>query len=278
MPRIRLIAGNWKMNKTVQEAVSTIESLKPRVAGLTGVEVAVSPPATALFPVKQALGNSAIALAAQDLFWEKEGAFTGLISPLMLREIGCKYVIIGHSERRGRFGKEDPSLTPELKRVFGDTDASVNRKALAALAHGLLPIICVGETLPEREAGLADRLVAQQAATALDAISPDQVATLLFAYEPVWAIGTGQTCDAPEANRIIGLLRRTVGDRFGPTPTAHLRILYGGSVTEKNAGELIAEPEIDGALVGGASLDPTRFALICQAAAAVAGAVSYPTR
>jgi triosephosphate isomerase len=275
MPRLPLIAGNWKMNKTVPEALSHVEALKPRVAGLAGVEIAVCPPATALFAVGQALADTSIALGAQDLFWEKEGAFTGMISPGMVRDAGCKYVLLGHSERRGRFGKEDPSLSSDLARVFGDTDASVNRKLRAALDHELIPIVCVGETLAEREGGKTDELISQQVLKALEGFTPEEVAAMVLAYEPVWAIGTGKTCDAREANRVIGLIRRTAAKRFGENAASSVRILYGGSVTERNTGELIAEPEIDGALVGGASLEAARFALICQAATAVANAVRH---
>ncbi|MFB3880012.1 MAG: triose-phosphate isomerase [Armatimonadota bacterium] len=275
MARVPLIAGNWKMNKTVGEGVSLVRELMPRVQGLDKVEVAVCPPATALYAVGQALAGSAIALGAQDMFWAESGAFTGLISPAMLLDVGCKYVIVGHSERRGRFGKPDESISPEAARVFGDTDASVNMKVKAALARGLVPIMCIGETLPEREAERTDDVVQGQVNAGLAGLEPDQVAGMVLAYEPVWAIGTGRACDAAEANRVCGLVRSTVQEAFGAAAAAKVRIQYGGSVTEGNAHELISQPEIDGGLVGGASLNPTKFSQIVQAASVIAQQMRY---
>ncbi len=270
MPRAQLIAGNWKMNKTVGESVALVKELMPRVTGLDNVEVAVCPPATALHAVGQALAGSAVALGGQDVFWADSGAFTGMMSPLMLRDVGCKYVIVGHSERRGRFGKPDESLGPDAIRVFGDTDASVNLKVKAALEHGLVPIMCVGETLPERDEGGADNTVADQVRAGLAGLSAKNVAGIVLAYEPVWAIGTGRACDGPEANRVIGVIRSTLRELFGPEVAASVCILYGGSVNDRNAHDLISQPEIDGALVGGASLDASRFAQIVQTASVIA--------
>lgn len=270
MARIPLIAGNWKMNKTVSEGVGLAKELMPRVAGLGNVEVSVCPPATALDAVGQVLAGSPVALGAQDVFWAASGAFTGMMSPVMLRDVGCKYVIIGHSERRGRFGSPDESIGAEAMRVFGDTDASVNLKVKAALKHGLVPIVCVGETLAERDAGRADETVAGQVQAGLAEVSGEKVAGMVLAYEPVWAIGTGRACDGPEANRLTGVIRKAVADVFGPEVAASVRIQYGGSVNDKNAHDLIAQPEIDGALVGGASLDASRFAQIVQAASVIA--------
>lgn len=274
MARTPLIAGNWKMHKTVAEAVSFAHDLIPRVEGLNKVEVAICPPATALHAVGEALAGSNVALGAQDMFWADQGAFTGMISPVMLKEVGCKYVIIGHSERRGRFGKADESLTAETARVFGDTDASVNLKVKAALAHDLVPIVCVGEMLDERDAGETDAVVERQIKAGLEGVSPQQVAGMVIAYEPVWAIGTGRACDAEEANRVIGVIRRVVEETFGEDTAKRVRIQYGGSVSEKNAHELLSQPEIDGGLVGGASLDVSRFTLIVQAASVIAKEVS----
>ncbi len=274
MARTPLIAGNWKMNKTVAEAVSFAHDLLPRVEGLNKVEVAVCPPATALHAMGEVLAGSKVALGAQDMFWAEQGAFTGMISPLMLKEVGCKYVIIGHSERRGRFGKPDETLNSETARVFGDTDASVNLKVKAALAHDLVPIVCVGEMLDERDAGNTDAVVEKQIKAGLEGVSPEQVAGMVIAYEPVWAIGTGRACDAEEANRVIGVIRRVVGEAFGQETAQRLRIQYGGSMSEKNAHELLSQPEIDGGLVGGASLDVSRFTLIVQAASVIAKEVS----
>jgi len=216
------------------------------------------------------LEGSGIALGAQDVFWEKDcGAFTGQISPAMLAQIGCQYVIIGHSERRGRFGK-DPGYGEGLLRHFGDTDESVKQKAKAALAVGLTPIICVGETLAEREAGGTERVVEGQVNRALQDLTADQVSGLVIAYEPVWAIGTGQTCDPDEANRVIALIRRTAAGSHGSEAAVKLRVQYGGSVTEENSAEIMAQPEIDGALVGGASLEAERFARLVLAGAKAA--------
>ena len=269
-----MIAGNWKMHKTVSEAVSLAKDLAPRVEGLEKVEVALCPPATALWAVGQALAGSSVALGAQDVFWADQGAFTGMISPVMLKETGCKYVIIGHSERRGRFGKPDESLSEEAARVFGDTDASVNLKVKAALANHLIPIICVGETLGERDEGLTDATIAEQIETGLSGLSAQQAAGLVIAYEPVWAIGTGRACEAEEANRVIGVIRHTIERVFDKQAGASIRIQYGGSVTDKNAHELLSQPEIDGALVGGASLDASRFSSIVQAASVIAKELS----
>ena len=270
MARTPLIAGNWKMNKTIGEGVALARELMPRVQGLEKVEVAVCPPATALSAVRDVLAGSNIALGAQDVFWADKGAFTGLLSPVMLADAGCKYVIVGHSERRGRFGMPDESLSPEASRVFGDTDASVNLKLKAALGHDLVPIMCVGETLPEREDGRTDEIIAGQVRAGLEDVSPQEVAGLVLAYEPVWAIGTGRACDAPEASRVIGLIRSTIHDAFGKDAALRVRIQYGGSVNDANAHDLISQPEIDGALVGGASLDACRFAQIVQAASVIA--------
>jgi triosephosphate isomerase len=270
MARVPFIAGNWKMNKTVGEGVQLVKDLAPRVQGLSGVEVAVCPPATALFAVGRQLEGSSLALGAQDVFWEEGGAYTGLLSPRMLVDVGCKYVIIGHSERRGRFGKADASLGEDALRVFGDTDGSVNLKLKAALRHGLSPIMCCGELLAERDAERTDDVVAGQVRAGLDGLTAEQVAGMTIAYEPVWAIGTGRACEAPEANRVCGLVRRTVRESFGDKTADGVRVQYGGSVTDANAHELLSEPEIDGALVGGASLDAAKFGVIVQAASVIA--------
>jgi len=258
------------MNKILSESVALVKELMPRVAGLDNVEVAVCPPATALHAVGQALAGSAVALGAQDVFWAESGAFTGMMSPLMLLDVGCKYAIVGHSERRGRFGKPDECLSPEAMRVFGDTDASVNLKVKTALKHGLVPIMCVGETLPERDEGRTDKIVAGQVRAGLADLSAEELAGIVLAYEPVWAIGTGRACDGPEANRVTGVIRNTLRDAFGSDVAESVRIQYGGSVNDRNAHDLISQPEIDGALVGGASLDASRFAQIVQTASVIA--------
>lgn len=252
MPRTPLIAGNWKMHKTVAEAAGVVQAL---LAGPLppGVEVAVCPPFTALAEVRRALDRSPVRLGAQDMYWEDQGAFTGEVSPLMLRDLGCHYVIVGHSERR---------------QFFAETDDTVARKAVAAFVHGLVPILCVGERLEERDAGQTEAVVTRQTAAGTQGLDEQKVRTLVIAYEPVWAIGTGRSASGGEANRVIGLIRGTLAARFGAGAAGQARILYGGSVTPDNAAEFSAQPEIDGALVGGASLDPEKFRRIIQAAAA----------
>lgn len=266
MVRIPFIAGNWKMNCTISEAVSLVEGIKALISDITPdqVEVAVCPPFTALHRVAQLIEGTHIRLGAQDVFWKDKGAYTGQVSPVMLKDVGCTYVIIGHSERRGRFGTPDPEMSEELLKLFGDNDATVNRKIIAALSHGLKPIVCVGETLSEREDGLTDSVVRRQVLGALNSISAGQVESITFAYEPVWAIGTGNVCDANEANRVIGMIRGIIGELYGAEVAERVRIQYGGSVTPENIMELALQPEIDGALVGGASLRPDSFAAIVR--------------
>jgi len=271
--RTPIIAGNWKMHKTVVDALAFVEALKPLVADVQGVEVVVCPPYTALYPVRQALTGSNIALGAQNVFWKDSfdaqgksiGAYTGQIAAEMLTEVGCKYVIIGHSETRGRFGKVEPDIREDLLRHFGETDASVNAKIRKAFERGLIPIVCVGETLSEREAGQTDAIVSGQTKRAFEGLTSGQAKTIVVAYEPVWAIGTGKTCDSQEANRVCGLIRSTIASLY-PESASATRIQYGGSVKPENAAELLSQPDIDGALVGGASLEAQSFAAIVKAA------------
>jgi len=264
--RTPLIAGNWKLNKTIAEAVSFINALKPLVQDSSGVEVLVCPVFTALAAANAAVEGSAIHVGAQDMFWKDNGAYTGEVSAPLLRDAGCTHVILGHSERRGRFGVPEPELAGDAGRVFGDTDSAVNKKLHAALRHGLVPIICVGETLEERKAGRTDEVVQAQTRAALDGIEATIAATLVFAYEPVWAIGTGETCEADEADRVCGVIRATIGDLSGSGASESVRIQYGGSVKPDNASDLLGRPHIDGALVGGASLQAESFAKIVQSA------------
>jgi triosephosphate isomerase len=264
--RTPIIAGNWKLHKTVGEAVSLVEALKPRVAGRSDVEVVVCPPYTALAATRAALEGAAIRLGAQDVFWKESGAYTGRVAPGMLRDVGCDYVIIGHSETRGRFGVPDPEMTPEILASFGENDATVNLKAKAALAHGLTPILCCGELLAERRDGRTDEVVRQQIGRGLEGLAPEQVGGLVLAYEPVWAIGTGEVCAPDEANRVCGVIRDQVRRQFGAPAAEAVRIQYGGSCKPENAADLLPQPEIDGALVGGASLKAEDFAAIVQAA------------
>ncbi|MCL5290764.1 MAG: triose-phosphate isomerase [Firmicutes bacterium] len=248
--RVPLIAGNWKMYKTLAEAVAFARALKEAAAGFKGVEAAVCPPFAALAAVAGELKGSSVAVGAQDVFWEAEGAYTGEISPAMLVDAGCSYVIAGHSERR---------------QYFQETDENVNRKVKAALLHGLVPIICVGELLQEREAGITEKVVQSQTGAALAGLKPEQVAGLVIAYEPVWAIGTGRTATEADAQQVIAFIRTLVRDSFGDVAAYGVRIQYGGSVKPENAAGLMSQPDIDGALVGGASLKVDSFAGIIKA-------------
>jgi triosephosphate isomerase len=242
-----VIAGNWKMYKTIGEAVAFVEKLKPHVAQAEHCEIVVGPPFTALKAVADAARGSNIAVAAQDLHWDKEGAHTGDVSPGMLLDAGCTCVIIGHSERR---------------RDHGETDHQVNQKLKAALAAGLKPIVCVGETLEEREAGSTERILERQFRGGFAGLTPQEFSRIIIAYEPVWAIGTGRTATPEMAAASHAVLRRLAGKEFGAEAAAALRILYGGSVKPENIGRLMAEEEIDGALVGGASLAADSFLAI----------------
>lgn len=260
-----IIAGNWKMNKTRAEAVALINELRPLVADRPDVETLVCPPYTALHVAREALSGSQIALGAQDVFWKEKGAYTGQIAPSMLVDLGVRYVIVGHSEARGRFGAPGPDFDGVILLHFGDTDASVNRKLKAALAAELVPICCVGETIVERKAGETDDVVRTQTENALDGVNEAAVPGLVFAYEPVWAIGTGEVCESDEADRVCGVIRATIGKLVGQSVAAAVRVQYGGSVKPDNAEELLAKPNIDGALVGGASLKAGDFAAIVNA-------------
>lgn len=244
-----LIAGNWKMYKTLSEAKALVQELKNTISGENEVEVAVCPTFTALSTVASSLEGTSIRLGAQDLFWEKEGAFTGEISPEMLVDVGCHYVVIGHSERR---------------EYFGETDETVNKKTLAAFAAGLVPIVCVGESLEQRKADQTETLVKSQIQLGVVGLKQEDVAKLVIAYEPIWAIGTGLSSDGPDANRVIGVIRATLAQMYGQDAAEQIRILYGGSVKPGNIKEFMEESEIDGALVGGASLDAASFTQIVK--------------
>jgi triosephosphate isomerase len=232
------------MFKTVQEAVAFAKEFKIIVADVSGVDIVLAPPFTAVYAVAEAARASNVAVAAQDLFWEREGAFTGAVSATMVREAGAEYVIVGHSERR---------------RVFGDTDVAVNRKVLAALGGDLTPIVCVGESLEEREANATLGVLDRQVKAALESVTPEQVASLAIAYEPVWAIGTGRNATAAQAQEAHAHIRGRLRQWFGADTAERCRIIYGGSVKPDNAAELLREADVDGALVGGASLDVRGF-------------------
>jgi triosephosphate isomerase len=256
--RIPFVAGNWKMYTTADECVSLCRALRERIDDLDGVDKAVCPPFPFLASAKGALAGSSIRLGAQNVHWEEQGAYTGEVSPLMLQGL-VEYVIIGHSERR---------------QYFGETDETVNRKLQAAVAHSLTPIFCVGETREEREGNRTEEVLARQVRRGLDGVSwtgpdgrPPSGAACVLAYEPVWAIGTGLAASGAQANETVGFIRGLLAEAVGSELAAATRILYGGSVKAENAREFLAQPEIDGALVGGASLDAEAFAAIVRAAA-----------
>ncbi|MGZ4878681.1 MAG: triose-phosphate isomerase [Candidatus Angelobacter sp.] len=247
--RKKLIAANWKMYKTPEQAKAFVSEFLPHVKQHSRDEIVLCPPFVSIPAVVEATRGSNIAVGGQDKFWEKEGAYTGAVCAQMLHAVGCSHVIIGHSERR---------------QYFGETDATVNRKLLAALVVGLKPIVCVGEVLQEREAGVTEDVLRRQCSVAFRDISGSAAHPIVVAYEPVWAIGTGKTATpelAGEAHRVI---RAEAAEAFGANVAAKMRILYGGSVKPENATALMSHPEIDGALVGGASLDPESFAAIVK--------------
>jgi triosephosphate isomerase len=245
------IAGNWKMFMTIAEARHLVSELVPGLQAITGVEKALCPPATALLAVKALLEGTDIGLGAQNIHWEDTGAYTGEISPAMVAEL-CQYVIIGHSERRA---------------YFGETNQSVNRKVQASLAHGLVPIVCVGETLAENEAGKTSEVVSAQVKEGLARLDLNDGGVVVIAYEPVWAIGTGKAATAEGANQVIAdVIRPALADSYGDEFAQEVRVQYGGSVKANNAREFFSQPDIDGALVGGASLKSSEFVPIVQAA------------
>ena len=243
------VAGNWKLHKTVAEAVALVEGLRKAVDGVDDVDVAIAPVATALHPVARALEGSAIGLCAQNVYPEAEGAFTGELSPMLLADVGCTYCIVGHSERR---------------QLFGETSGQVAKKASALQSHALVPIVCLGETLEQREAGNALDVCRKQLHQSLHGVSVN-AKSLVIAYEPVWAIGTGKTARPADAQEVHAALRAALAKEHGAEARA-VRILYGGSVKAANAAELLACDDIDGALVGGASLAADTFAPIVRAA------------
>lgn len=248
--RVPIIAGNWKMNTTVAEAVDLVHNMLNDIEDVRGVEVVLCPPYVSLYPVYEQLRGGPVELGAQNVEYRNMGAYTGEIAALMLAPI-CKYVIIGHSERR---------------QYYGETDETVNLRIKTALGVGLTPIICVGERLEENEAGKTEEVLERQVRAAYDGLKVPGMAVI--AYEPVWAIGTGKAATAEQANTSIGFIRKVLGDIYSPDLAETVRIQYGGSVTAANAEALLGQPEIDGALVGGASLKGPDFVAICKAAAA----------
>jgi triosephosphate isomerase len=242
--RIPFIAGNWKMYKTASDAVKYVKEFRGLVQGIDDVEIVVAPTFIALHAAAEAARNSNVGVAAQDLYWEREGAFTGQVSAPMIREAGAEFVIIGHSERRT---------------LFGETDEMVNRKTVAAFAAGLTPIVCIGETLDQRERNETMDVLDRQITKGLDGLTSEQLTQLVIAYEPVWAIGTGRTATPAQAGEAHAHIRQRLRQWFGPEAAEHCHVIYGGSVKPENIRDLIAQPDIDGALVGGASLDIQGF-------------------
>lgn len=247
--RTPLIAGNFKMFKTVTETVAYVNELRVLINDVHGVDVVIAPPMTAVAAAAHAAANSAIAVAAQNMHWERDGAFTGEVSAAMVRDTGARYVIVGHSERRT---------------LFGDTNETVNRKTHASLTAGLIPIVCIGETLAERDRNETTAVLDRQIKDSLDRVTGEQLAGLVLAYEPVWAIGTGRNATPVQAGEAHRHIRQRLQQWFGRDASEQCRVLYGGSVKADNIVKLIAEPDVDGALVGGASLDPKSFFAIIQ--------------
>jgi triosephosphate isomerase len=241
--RIPIIAGNWKMNKTISEGIELVNKLKA-TAEETDVEVVVCVPFTALYAIKKELEGSKIKLGAQNMHWEESGAYTGEVSPIMLKDIGVDYVVIGHSERR---------------QYFNETDETVNKKIKSALKHDIKPIVCVGETLEQRESKQEKNVVKEQVLKALEDIDAKDIAKIVIAYEPIWAIGTGKTASSEDANEMISYIRSILAEKYGVDVSEEIRIQYGGSVKPNNATDIMNQSDIDGALVGGASLKADDF-------------------
>ncbi len=246
-----IIAGNWKMNKTGAEAIQLVNALVPKVASLKKVDVVICPPFTALSQASEAIKNSNIGLGAQNMYWEDSGAFTGEVSAAMLLNAGCQYVIIGHSERR---------------QFFGETNQTVNKKTQKALAAGLLPIVCVGETLQERQSGVTEKVINVQVVEGLAGINSEEMKKVIIAYEPVWAIGTGVTATPEQAEAVHAFIRGLIEKLYSKNIAAGLRIQYGGSMKAENTEELLNQPDIDGGLIGGASLKADSFLGIIEIA------------
>lgn len=250
-PRRPLVAGNWKMHKTVEQAVSLVDELIPLVAGVEAADVLVCPPFVCLSAVAGAAQGTNVAVGAQHVYWEDEGAFTGEVSPPMLKSL-CSHVVVGHSERRA---------------LFGETDETVNKRVNACLEHGLTPIVCVGETLEENEAGETAEVVSRQVRAGLEGLDAGQARSLVIAYEPVWAIGTGKAATPEGANDVIGVvIRPALEHLFGGEVSEQVRVLYGGSIKPHNARDFFTRADIDGGLVGGASLEADSFGAIVKAA------------
>jgi len=244
-----IIAGNWKMYKTPSEAMRLVKEFREELKGIIDRDIVIIPPFTAIYPCSSILEGSNIAIGAQDMYWEEEGAFTGEISPLMLKDCNCSFCIIGHSERRCN---------------FAETDETVNKKLKSALRHSITPICCIGETLKQRESGETFRIIESQVRADFDGLTREQMSEIIIAYEPIWAIGTGHTATPEQANDVHAFIRRILAEIFDDNLSHHIRIQYGGSVKPENCDDLMAQPDIDGALVGGASLKKDTFARIVR--------------
>jgi len=244
-----IIAGNWKMNKTGPQAVELVKSLLEELSDLSRVDIVICPPFTALESVAWVLGDGPVKIGAQNMHWESTGAFTGEVSAKMLLTIGCRYVILGHSERRT---------------LFGESNTQINKKLKAALDAGLIPIVCVGEQLAEREEGRTETVIRDQVLGAFEDLDGNRLSRVVLAYEPIWAIGTGKTATPEQANEVHAFIRGLLKEHWPPALAEEMRIQYGGSVKPENARELLQQPDIDGALVGGASLKAASFAAIIK--------------
>jgi triosephosphate isomerase (TIM) len=251
MARVPFVTGNWKMHKTVGQALELVDELLAATETLAGVEVGIAPPFTALHAVSKRVGGTKLRLCAQNVHWESSGAFTGELSVEMLKDVGCRYVIVGHSERRT---------------LFSETDGACGKKVGAVLRGGLRPILCVGETLAERDQGRTLEVVLRQLEAGLAEVNADQAPELVVAYEPVWAIGTGRNATPAQAEEVQANLRRALHDRLGAEAAEVIRIQYGGSVKPENARDILCQPNVDGGLIGGASLKSESFLTICRAA------------
>jgi len=251
MKRRPIIAGNWKLHKDNKEAQQLANQIKIKTTGNDDVDIVLCPPFTALSVVQEVIKDSPLALGAQNVYWEDSGAFTGEVSAGMIKSTGAEYVIIGHSERR---------------QYFGESDETVNKRIRAALNTGLKPIVCVGEVLEERESGVTNKVVARQVEGAFEGLTPDEMANIVIAYEPVWAIGTGKTATPEQAQEVHAHIRGLIEKQFGVERAEEIRIQYGGSVKPENAQSLLGQPDIDGALVGGACLKAESFVPIIQSA------------
>ncbi len=261
--RRKFIIGNWKMNLLQSEATALITGLADELDALDGVDLGVCPTYLSIGVVAPLLARTHVQVGAQNTFWETKGAFTGQVSPQMIKDAGCTLCLVGHSETRGRFGKLD--IPASTVGIFAESNETINLKIKALLVSGLTAVLCIGETLAEREAGNTDSVIASQLSGALAGVTPEDLLAIVIAYEPVWAIGTGKTCDSPEANRVCGVVRSWIRAEYGDESADHMRVLYGGSVKAANAKELFSTSDIDGGLVGGAALLPEEFIGIAKA-------------